>query len=438
MTKKHCILWTILIALGLSFGISVVGTCQCRWEQEGNDLPADADSLGEIPGGGCRSGMIDKSDDLDYFWFVMNEPGAVIIETESDGDTVLFLYDALGNRLAEDDDSGADFASRIAATLDRGTYFVIVGGVNGETISSYVISLSDSSYGKSRGSTSCLPEVEDNDSAGQSDSLQPTTDISCRLGSISPLYDIDVYHFSVRTKSEVTIQTITDGDTVLTVYDQSGQRIAADDDSGQGAGSLLTLHLYAGTYYAVVEDYGGDETIDRYQIHLDSHGWSGTVDMPEEPDQTTPTEYDTDSEAPPWGWSIQGPGRLLAAWGVIDKPCPSDYALGRGDCDKKTFTFNVPSRGYVAMALIDEAGQWIGARMYDSQANRFLVKEGVAAQIYTGWAEVIGGGPFRIEVVPYRRLDRSYFELHVFFSTTLPDAQYLERTYGPATMNLTP
>ena len=104
-------------------------------------------------------------------------------------------------------------------------------------------------------------------------------------------------------------------------------------------------------------------------------------------------------------------------------------------CDKKTYTFTLGSPGFLALALIDQAGEWITAYVYDAGHQRVAAKLGVSRPIYSEWTE-LPAGTYTVEVVPGKRLDNSPYELHVFFSTTRPDPGYLVRTYGSADREL--
>lgn len=67
--------------------------------------------------------------------------------------------------------------------------------------------------------------------------------------------DFDFFTFSLANSRTVTINTETPGDTILGLFNNSGTLLFSDDDSGPGAGSLITTTLDAGTYSISVSDY---------------------------------------------------------------------------------------------------------------------------------------------------------------------------------------
>jgi hypothetical protein len=73
--------------------------------------------------------------------------------------------------------------------------------------------------------------------------------------------------FTVAATGQVTIQTSgTSRDTELRLYNSSGTQVAYDDDSGESMCSRIVLTLAPGTYYARVNEYGNNGTIDSYNL----------------------------------------------------------------------------------------------------------------------------------------------------------------------------
>jgi len=112
-----------------------------------NDTFETAIALGTLAVGGEleKTGMsIDTATDADYFSFEIALRVDVTIETTGslDGDTVMTLYDANRQLIAEDDDGGYAAYSKIEASdLDPGRYYVQVraygktGGIDDYTLS---------------------------------------------------------------------------------------------------------------------------------------------------------------------------------------------------------------------------------------------------------------------------------------------------------------
>ena len=97
----------------------------------------------EIKPGEEQRRSISPPGDVDWVKFILTEPSTVVIETSGpSGDTVLYLYDSSGNRIAYDDDGGPNYWSRIEKDLDPGIYYVKVTeyGEN-DKISEYFLKL---------------------------------------------------------------------------------------------------------------------------------------------------------------------------------------------------------------------------------------------------------------------------------------------------------
>jgi hypothetical protein len=75
--------------------------------------------------------------DVDWFRFSLSTPQAIVLETLGNGndDTVLTLYNSSLGFVAEDDDSGTNFFSRIQlGVLAAGTWYVTVESYNNESV----------------------------------------------------------------------------------------------------------------------------------------------------------------------------------------------------------------------------------------------------------------------------------------------------------------
>lgn len=429
----------LLVVACLIGVVALLGSAECAVEVESNDTATAADELGELPGVRCRSGAVLPAGDVDMYWFEVRERANVVLETRTDGDTLLSLYDSGGKLLAEDDDGGDGRASRLEGSIEAGTYLLVVSAYGSNVVSSYEVriqGLASASASAYAPDATCPLEKENNNTAAFADDLSAVGGVPCRTGSIAPAGDVDVYAFRVDATAPVVVETKTAGDTILRLYDVEGRLLAEDDDGGDAAASRIAATLDAGRYYATVREYSDSATISSYRITVTASRSPGGATPPPGQVASPPAEGGgVTGSAPPWGWSIWGGGPVLSAWGSIDRDCPSDYDFNMGLCDKKTYTFSLGSPGFIALALIDQAGEWITANVYDAGHQRVAVKLGQAGPIYSNWFKV-AAGTYTVEVVPGKRLDKSPYELHVFFSATEPDPDYLVRTYGPANRQL--
>jgi hypothetical protein len=434
MTGVRLIIFLLVVACLIGV-VVLLGSAQCGIEEESNDTASAADGLGELPGSWCRSGTVLPAGDVDVYWFEALEPLTVVMETLTDGDTLLALYRENGEFLAGDDDGGGGGASRLERSIEAGTYFLVVSAYGSNVVASYEIWIEGSaSTPAPTPAATCPLEVEDNDTGQNANALSTSGGSMCRTGAVLPAGDVDLYSFSVPTTTSVVIETKSQGDTVLRLFDADGQYLTENDDGGEGTASRIAGPLDAGRYYVMVYENGNDESISSYMIEVrvgssstGSSGTQGTV--------SPPVGGAVAGVAPAWGWWISGSGIVLSAWGAIDRDCPSDYDFNMKLCDKETYTFTLGSDGFIAVGLIDQAGEWITAYVYDASNQRVASKLGVAGPIYSDWVEV-PAGTYTVDVVPGKRLDNSPYELHVFFSTTLPDPGYLVETYGPADIEL--
>lgn len=83
--------------------------------------------------------------------------------------------------------------------------------------------------------------------------------------------DLDFWFFQVTRRTYVRIETIiSEGDTVIYLYDQDWELIEADDDGGTNMGSRIDRSLDPGTYCVLVLDFGTPEEYTyRYTIEIE-------------------------------------------------------------------------------------------------------------------------------------------------------------------------
>lgn len=82
--------------------------------------------------------------------------------------------------------------------------------------------------------------------------------------------DRDAFRFTITQAGQTTITlSATDGqlDPMLRIYDSRGQWMGQNDDYGNSFNSRVTMHLAAGTYYAVADSYLGQGS-GRYQMRV--------------------------------------------------------------------------------------------------------------------------------------------------------------------------
>ncbi len=89
--------------------------------------------------------------------------------------------------------------------------------------------------------------------------------------------DIDWIKFTLPITADTVLETSgVSGDTIMTLYNSTLVQIASDDDGGTDLFSKIAQNLTAGTYYAKIVEYGGNDPISSYQISLTYPGPSIT------------------------------------------------------------------------------------------------------------------------------------------------------------------
>ena len=90
---------------------------------------------------------------------------------------------------------------------------------------------------------------------------------SSATGEISPEDDVDYWRIVVPSRGQLVVETSGDTDTVGVLEDDSGNRIALNDDGDTGTNFKIAAPVDAGTYYIRVSGYDFDET-GPYTLHV--------------------------------------------------------------------------------------------------------------------------------------------------------------------------
>ena len=104
-------------------------------------------------------------------------------------------------------------------------------------------------------------------------------------GNIATSGDVDFFQFTLTESSNVVLDQMEDGsgvDTLMTLYDASGNEIETDDDGGDARNSRITTPLGAGLYYVSAGAYQtgvGTYTLD-IKVTEDSGGGDDHVNAP--------------------------------------------------------------------------------------------------------------------------------------------------------------
>lgn len=235
-------------------------------ETESNDGLLESNDLGKVTQPVVLIASLLPRGDADVFAFQIPDAGltaggnALAIETEgpADGDTALILYrysvsDERYLPIASDDDSGDGYWSRLLLYPEAGDRYAVRVEETAyplDGVDEYLLSIAPQRLGA---------DAEPNDTAAQATPLMPTVaDGWMAEGLLDPDDAIDFYALTLQTQSLVQIWTEPqpdsgEFDTVLTLYDSDGERLAENDDSKDSTWSHVAMPLDAGTYAIAVE-----------------------------------------------------------------------------------------------------------------------------------------------------------------------------------------
>ncbi len=193
--------------------------------------------------GRAYNGRIGTPGDWDYFKFTSTQSCQIAIESNGSTDTFGYLFDASGNQLACDDDSGPDYNFRILKNISSGTFFIAV-----------------KHYGQGLGDYSLVSTSSPIPSSTQDDhgnSITSATSINPGNypGRIEIANDIDYFRINVSRTSTVTVYTSGSTDSYGSLLNSNGGIIAQNDDYGSDINFRITRALSSGVYYIAVRHY---------------------------------------------------------------------------------------------------------------------------------------------------------------------------------------
>ncbi|MBU1050753.1 PPC domain-containing protein [Candidatus Bipolaricaulota bacterium] len=267
--KRNQVAWLVLI---LVLALGVLGFGQCNTEVEDNNSGPVADWVADLPGSGCIEGSIGIVGDLDFYYFDLSSSRWVTIETLTHEDTEITLLNSNGDVIAQNDDVALNvYSSSIQEYLYAGRYFVMVWE-HGDDNVIYNYTLSVYTEG-------CATEVEDNGSLALADYIGQFPGDACAVGTIGVVGDLDVYSLAVTDWTVLTISTITNEDTEISLLSDTGTVLASNDDYVIGEyWSWIEREVEPGTYYVVVREHGDDNVIYDYTLSVSGLSYISEVE----------------------------------------------------------------------------------------------------------------------------------------------------------------
>ena len=219
------------------------------WSATTSATPADHGNTQaaatSVTAGARVLGVIDPTDDEDYFSFSVSSTADYWIYTLGDLDTVGELLDSGGMSIDTSDRGGVlpnpdNFF--LWSKLQSGTYYIRVTGY-GATDEPYVLRVREFTDTTSRSNAATL-------------NLNGTAS-----GTIDPKNDDDYFKLELSAATEVAIRASGFPDTIGELQNSRGTVIAFNDDGflpGGRTNFLIRESLNAGTYYVKVSSYSSD------------------------------------------------------------------------------------------------------------------------------------------------------------------------------------
>jgi hypothetical protein len=182
--------------------------------------------------------------DVDWYRLSIPAAGNVVIYTEGNMDTLLYLHDSAGELIAEDDDSGSGDNARIVASLPAGTVYIRVKAYEGQQ-GRYTL--------RTLLRQPVRPDRFEND-----DTIADAQDIqigSSQERTLSTTDDVDWVRLRITRPGVYEIRTTAVDkkfDTYLDLYNGQAQVVESDDDGGGNYDALIRTTLAPGPYFIKV------------------------------------------------------------------------------------------------------------------------------------------------------------------------------------------
>jgi hypothetical protein len=187
------------------------------------------------------TGYLLDPDDVDWYSVAVAAEGALMVYTEGTVDTIILMYDAGNNLIAEDDDSGDSENALVSAGVAPGTVFIRVSSYDGQ-VGKYTL----------RG---LFFEPAAPDRFEQDDARALAKDIAVGASQERNFTDpSDEDWARLRITQRGTYDIFAEAaegalDTFLELYNAGDELIDANDDWMDGLNARLRLELNPGTYY---------------------------------------------------------------------------------------------------------------------------------------------------------------------------------------------
>lgn len=363
------------------------------------------------------NGIIDQASDRDVFQFQASTTGDTVVELSRGSgslDTFVSVLDSSGNVIASDDDGGPGTDSLLTFAANAGeTYFVETRG-----------------FSTSTGEFTLTISVEAGDTLGTATDLgvlsaaQPIQ----IFGAIEVAFDLDVFQFQVNASGLTLVELnalnpdFSFLDTIVTVFDSSGNVIATNDDIPDldvfSLDSVLTFLVEGGESYFVeaseLDDFTGD-----YRLSLTLAPDLGllTLAQPLEVFDVVESEFDRDV----FQFEVATTGTVLVELGA-DSSVLDSFVTVLNSAGEEIASNDDINPGVIRdsrLAFAAEAGEtyFVQARGFDDSIGEYrlnlTLRPDVGDTIATAedLGVVMAGRPLEVDSVVTPAFDRDVFQI---------------------------
>jgi hypothetical protein len=235
------------------------GTCDEPWvlasaeRRRGNTSSGDAVTVGSCLGGGTAPEHV--------YAFVVEQRSLVTASLDSMYDGALYILGACGDvrsELACNDDAPSTSHSEATATLEPGTYYLVVDGF-GTAAGEYEVSYTTTPIQPPGELCRAAPALTPGQPvSGTTTGMTSSFEGSCAGAGADRVYTLDVAQPS---RARFRMQSTHDGVVyVRSACADASTELACNDDFGDTRHSLTTATLQPGRYYVFADGYAGMES----------------------------------------------------------------------------------------------------------------------------------------------------------------------------------
>ncbi|MCY4102461.1 MAG: pre-peptidase C-terminal domain-containing protein [bacterium] len=377
---------------------------------------------------GCVSGVRGNGDHYARRYRLdVRDAGEVTIELSSQTDTYLYLLDAQGDVIVEDDDGGSGTDSRIVRDLSVGSYLVEATTYRAGASGSFTLGVRVArSASPPPPPPPAPPPPPSRASAG---ACEPAGVLRGVAGAVSGIPSVEWdagcvsgvrgngdhyarrYRLDVRDAGEVTIELSSQTDTYLYLLDAQGDVIVEDDDGGSGTDSRIVRDLSVGSYLVEATTYRA--------------GASGSFTLgvrvarsASPPPPPPPSSQGSGSSSGCGVVSLGAVGGSVSRGGVWAAGCESSQRSGRF---ARVFGFTLGAEREVTVDLESSVDAYL--YLLDGQGRIVDEDDDGGSGLNSRITRTLAAGTYRVEATTYSSGASGSFTLGVRVGAGAPSSQ---------------